>query len=151
MPWPDLPPLDLDALYGLTGMAIIVCWGLLILHPDRSSRWITVPKFAVPTLFGLIYAGIMMAKFFDSGGGYGSIAAVRALFAHDDILLAGWLHYLAYDFFIGVWIAEQADRIGLSRQIQAAILVTAFMFPPMGLVLFLATRAALRRSERLAA
>jgi hypothetical protein len=142
---------DLDALYGLTGMLIIVCWGLLILHPDRSSRWITVPKFAVPTLFGLIYAGIMMAKFFGSGGGYGSIAAVRALFAHDDILLAGWLHYLAYDFFIGVWIAEQADRIGLSRQIQALILVTAFMFPPMGLVLFLATRATIRRSERLAA
>lgn len=138
--------LDLDALYGLTGMLIIVCWALLILHPDRSSRWITVPKYAVPTLFGLIYAGIMMAGFFDSGGGYGSIAAVRALFAHDDILLAGWLHYLAYDFFIGVWIAERADRIGLSRQIQALILVVAFMFPPMGLVLFLTTRAAIRHS-----
>ena len=40
--------LDLDSLYGLTGMLIIVCWGLLILHPDRASRWITVPKFAVP-------------------------------------------------------------------------------------------------------
>lgn len=143
--------LDLDALYSLTGMLIIVCWGLVIVHPDRSSRWITVPKFAVPTLFGLIYAGIMMAKFFDSGGGYGSIAAVRALFAHDDILLAGWLHYLAYDFFIGVWIAEQADRIGLSRQIQALILVTAFMFPPMGLVLFLATRATIKRSWRFVA
>lgn len=143
-------PLDLDALYGLTGTVIIVCWGLLILYPDRSSRFITIPKFAVPTLFGLIYAGIMMAKFFDSGGGYGSIAAVRALFAHDDILLAGWLHYLAYDFFIGVWIAEHADRIGLSRQIQALILVVAFMFPPMGLVLFLATRAAIRHSWRFA-
>ena len=143
--------LELDALYGLTGMLIIICWGLLILHPDRSSRWIAVPKFAVPTLFGLIYAGIMMVRFFDSGGGYGSIAAVRALFAHDDILLAGWLHYLAYDFFVGVWIAEQADRIGLSRQIQALILVTAFMFPPMGLVLFLATRAIMRRSLRLVA
>src|SRR5690606_39290850 len=114
--------LDLHALYGLTGMLIIVCWGLLILHPDRSSRWITVPKFAVPTLFGLIYAGIMMAKFFDSGGGYGSIAAVRALFAHDDILLAGWLHYLAYDFFIGVLIAYHAERIGLLIQIQVAIM-----------------------------
>jgi hypothetical protein len=70
------------------------------------------------------------------------------LFAHDDILLAGWLHYLAYDFFIGVWIAEQADRIGLSRQIQAVILVVAFMFPPMGLVLFLATRAAISSLRR---
>lgn len=143
--------LDLGALYGLTGTLIIICWVLLILHPDRSSRFVTVPKFGIPTLFGLIYAGIMMAKFFGSGGGYGSIAAVRALFAHDDILLAGWLHYLAYDFFIGVWIAEQADRAGLSRQIQALILVVAFMFPPMGLVLFLATRVTIRGSWRLAA
>jgi len=142
--------LDLDALYGLTGMLIVVCWGLLILHPDRTSRWITIPKYAVPTLFGLIYAGIMMAGFFDSGGGYGSIAGVRALFMHDDIFLARGLHYLAYDFFIGVWIAERADRIGLSRQIQSLILVVAFMFPPMGLVLFLTTRAAIRQSWKLA-
>lgn len=144
-------PSELDLIYGLTGMLIIACWGVLILHPDRGSRFITGPKYAVPVLFGLIYAGIMMAKFFGSGGGYGSIAEVRALFAHDDILLAGWLHYLAYDFFIGVWIAEQADRMGLSRQIQATILIVAFMFPPMGLVLFLATRAASRGLGRMAA
>lgn len=144
-------PSELDLIYGLTGMLIIVCWGLLILHPDRTSRFITVPKFAVPVLFGLIYAGIMMARFFGSGGGYGSIAEVRALFAHDDILLAGWLHYLAYDFFIGVWIAERADRMGLSRQIQAVILVVAFMFPPMGFVLFVATRALNRGLWRMAA
>ncbi len=140
-----------DILYALTGLIIIVCWALLILHPDRSSRFITVPKFAVPVAFGLIYAGVMMAKFAGSGGGYGSIAEVRALFVHDDILLAGWLHYLAYDFFIGVWIAEQADRMALSRQIQAVILVVAFMFPPMGLTLFLVTRAATRGLERITA
>jgi hypothetical protein len=141
----------LDLLYAATGTLIIVCWALLIVLPDRSSRLIVVPKFGIPALFGLIYAGIMMAKFFDSGGGYGSIAAVRALFAHDDILLAGWLHYLAYDFFIGVWIAEQADRMRLSRQMQALILVVAFMFPPMGLVLFLATRAFSAGARRIAA
>ena len=140
-----------DILYALTGLIIIVCWALLILHPDRSSRFIAVPKFAVPVAFGLIYAGVMMAKFAGSGGGYGSIAEVRALFAYDDILLAGWLHYLAYDFFIGVWIAEQADRMALSRQIQAVILVVAFMFPPMGLALFLVTRAATRGLERIMA
>lgn len=145
-----MPP-DLETTFGITGMLIIICWAILILHPDRSSRWITVPKFAIPTLFGLIYSGIMMAGFFDSGGGYGSLASVGALFEHEDILLAGWLHYLAYDFFIGIWIAEQADRIGLSRQIQALILLVAFMFPPMGLVLFLATRVALRSSGRLLA
>ena len=144
-------PSELDLLYGLTGMIIVICWGVLILHPDRGSRFITIPKFAVPAAFGLIYAGVMMAKFFGSGGGYGSVAEVRALFAHDDILLAGWLHYLAYDFFIGVWIAEQADRMGLSRQIQAAILVIAFMFPPMGFVLFLTTRAVSRGLWRAAA
>lgn len=144
-------PLDLELVYSLTGLLIMICWGLLIFVPNRASRLIVFPKFGIPVLFGLIYAGIMMSKFFDSGGGYGSIAAVRALFAHDDILLAGWLHYLAYDFVIGVWIAEQSDRIGLSRQIQAVILVVAFMFPPMGLVLFLTTRAAISSLRRVTA
>ena len=57
------------------------------------------------------------------------------------MLLAGWIHYLAFDLFIGGWIAIEADKVGLSRIIQAPILVATFMFGPAGLALFLAMRA----------
>jgi len=144
-------PLDPDFLFSAGNAIVLGGWAMVILLPRRTPALMAIPKFAIPALFGLVYAGITLARFYDSGGGYGSLAELRALFATDELLVAGWLHYLAFDLFVGVWIAEQSDGIGLSRAIQAVILVTAFIFPPVGLVLFLATRAAMRAAERLAA
>lgn len=143
--------LDPDAVFAAGNAIVFVGWMMVILLPKRSPRLMAIPKFAIPALFGLVYAGITLARFHGSGGGYGSLAELRALFATDELLVAGWLHYLAFDLFVGVWIAERADEAGLSRAIQAVILVAAFIFPPVGLVLFLATRAAMRATERLAA
>lgn len=135
-------PLAPDLVFSLGNGIVFAGWLILILLPRRFALLNAVPKYAIPTLFGLVYAGITLSRFFASGGGYGSLDAVRTLFSTDELLVAGWLHYLAFDLFVGCWIAEQADRMGLSRLIQAVILFTTFIFPPVGLVLFLATRAA---------
>jgi len=57
------------------------------------------------------------------------------------MLLAGWVHYLAFDLFVGGWIAVQCDKIGINRLIQAPILVLTFMFGPVGFAIFIAMRA----------
>ena len=53
----------------------------------------------------------------------------------------GWTHYLAFDLFIGTWIAVEADKRGYNRLLQAPMLVATFMFGPLGLLLFYLTRA----------
>ena len=141
-------PLVPDLIFGAGNAIVFVGWMILILLPRRYLLLNAAPKYAIPTLFGLVYAGITLSRFFGSGGGYGSLEAVRTLFSTDELLVAGWLHYLAFDLFVGCWIAEQADRMGLSRLIQAPILFTTFVFPPVGLVLFLATRAVAEATRR---
>jgi|GEM_PF-3746571 len=37
----------------------------------------------------------------------------------DEALPAGWVHYLAFDPFIGGWIAAEADKLGMARPVQA--------------------------------
>lgn len=133
--------IDPDILFTLGSRLALIGWAVLIFLPRRIALLLAIPKFAIPVLLGLAYSGIMAARFFDSGGGYNSIEEVRALFAHDEILVAGWLHYLAFDLFVGVWIAERSDAIGLPRLIQTVILAATFLFGPLGLVLFLLTRA----------
>jgi len=82
------------------------------------------------------YAVLVLLFFFRvEGGGFGSLLEVRALFASDPALLAGWLHYLAFDLFVGLWIAERADARGLNRFIQAPLLFATFMFGPIGLLM----------------
>jgi len=78
-------------------------------------------------------------------GGFGSIADVRLLFASDEILLAGWIHYLAFDLFIGAWIARRSDEARIPRLIQAVILGFTFMYGPVGLLLFFMVRALMGR------
>lgn len=131
-----------DELFGWAGQAAMVGWLILVLLPRRWPWLLAVPRYLIPFGLSLLYAGLAMAHFFTvEGGGYGSLSEVRTLLSKDEMLLAGWVHYLAFDLFIGGWIAVNADRLGLSRLVQAPVLIATFMFGPIGLAIFLAIRA----------
>ena len=116
-------------------------WLVLILAP----RWPVVLQTLRLGLIGLLsltYAVLIFVYFFlVEGGGFGSIGEVRALFMSDPVLVAGWVHYLAFDLLIGTWIAVEADKRGYNRLLQAPMLVATFMLGPLGLILFYLTRA----------
>lgn len=131
-----------DALFGWAGQAAMIGWIILIFLPRRWPWLLAVPRFGIPFGLSLLYAGLMANHFFTvEGGGYGTLSEVATLLSNDWVLLAGWVHYLAFDLFIGGWIAVQADKVGLNRLIQAPILVATFMFGPVGFALFLLARA----------
>jgi hypothetical protein len=134
-----------ERLFALANSAALVGWLILILLPRRFGIIFFIPQYLIPFGFGLLYAGLIFANVYTVDGGFGSIADVRALFSKDELLLAGWLHYLAFDLFIGAWIARQADAVGLPRLLQAPILAATFMFGPVGFVLFLTMRSFYRR------
>lgn len=98
----------------------------------------------IPGLLAIAYGLLIRTGFAEAdGGGFGSISKVRALFASDSALAAGWLHYLAFDLFVGSWIV--AD--GLKRRIPSLLLLLClpltFLFGPLGLLLFQLMRLAL--------
>ena len=131
-----------DQAFSVASTAAMAGWLALVLLP-RWPRLIQLLRFGLVGLLSVAYAVLIMVFFFRiEGGGFGSIAEVRQLFLSDGGLLAGWIHYLAFDLFIGLWIAERADRAGVKRLLQAPILVATFMFGPMGLLLFYATLGA---------
>jgi hypothetical protein len=54
--------------------------------------------------------------------------------------LAGWVHYLAFDLFVGAWIARTTVQSQLSRLVLVPILPLTFLFGPAGFVAFELTR-----------
>jgi hypothetical protein len=130
-----------DVLFNYANLLAMAGWIILIFLPRRWPALFWIPQFWIPGVLALGYSGLILANFGTTDGGFGSISDVRALFASDAVLLAGWFHYLAFDLFIGAWIARRADEAGVHRLIQAPILAATFMFGPMGLVLFFLTRA----------
>ena len=126
----------------------MIGWVILIFLPRRWDWLTAIPRFIIPLGLSLLYAGLAMAYFFTvEGGGYGSLAEVAALLGNEHMLLAGWVHYLAFDLFIGGWIAVEADKVGINRVIQAPILIATFMFGPVGLAIFLLMRAGYFRKK----
>ncbi|PLK69385.1 DUF4281 domain-containing protein [Rhizobium sp. TH135] len=130
-----------DTVFSITSSTAMAGWLLLILAP-RWRALIAFIRFGLIGALSLTYAVLILVYFFRvEGGGFGSIAEVRALFMSDPVLVAGWVHYLAFDLFIGTWIAVEADKRGYNRLLQAPMLVATFMFGPLGLLLFYLTRA----------
>lgn len=101
-----------------------------------------------PLVLGVGYAAALATHWGSApGGGFGSLEAVAALFRSPGNLLAGWVHYLAFDLFIGRWIVDDAHTRGVPRPAVLPCLVLTFLFGPVGLLLHFALRTALGRKE----
>ncbi len=132
--------LSANEWFSLAGQLAMLGWIILIFLPRRIKPLFFIAQYAIPFSLSLLYAGLALSQYFINDGDYNSLSGVRALFSNDYMLLAGWVHYLAFDLFIGAWIAQYADQLGMSRMIQAPIFLATFMFGPVGLILFFITR-----------
>ena len=90
-----------DRAFSICGGVAALSWlgltaSLFISANLRAPIWAGTAC-VVPFLVGLAYA-VLLAQGLcaRAGGGFGSIAAVRRLFANDAALAAGWLHYIAF-------------------------------------------------------
>ncbi len=138
----------LDLLFRGGNMLAILGWLALAaapLLPRHKDRLRTAAGLAVPLLFAAAYVGLVGVSWGSAQGGYGSIAAVRALFDSPGMLVAGWLHYLAFDLFVGTWIAREGERAELPHLLLIPCFALTFLFGPAGLLAFVLLRAAFGR------
>jgi hypothetical protein len=69
---------------------------------------------------------------------------VEQLFQNRWLLLAGWVHYLAFDLLLGAWEVRTARREGISHAWVLPCLLATFLFGPAGYLLFQFLRASHR-------
>lgn len=74
----------------------------------------------------------MLAFWSSASGGFDS-AEVQTLPSQPQIALAGWLHYLAFDLFVGAWEARTARAEGIPHWAVIPCLILTFLFGPAGL------------------
>ncbi|MNC91016.1 hypothetical protein D3C83_71980 [compost metagenome] len=79
-------------------------------------------------------------------GGFGSLADVAALFQKRELLLAGWIHYLCFDLFIGAWEVRDSQQHGIPHLVVIPCLIMTFLLGPIGLLFYFAIRSAKLRN-----
>lgn len=125
-----------EALFSLFSTLAMIGWVILIALPRRWSWLNGVPALWIPLALSTGYSLLIGLYFFQAEGGFDTLQNVQRLFTNPMAALAGWVHYLAFDLLIGCWIARKADKLHISRLIQAPILLATFMFGPLGYLLF---------------
>lgn len=138
----------LETIFSVTSLLATIGWGILIFLPRGWPTVNAIPALVIPGLIAAAYTVLIATSFGEGGGGFGSLADVRQLFSSDAALLAGWLHYLAFDLLVGIIIARQADETGINRVIQVPFLLLAFLFGPAGFLLFQLVRGALTAARQ---
>jgi hypothetical protein len=135
-----------EQAFSIANIVAVLCWLLLAVLPGR--RWVTeiVTGKAVPMLFAVLYVAIVAMTFGQSEGSFSTLSGVAALFANPWLLLAGWLHYLAFDLLIGTWEARDARERGIPHILLVPCLFTTLMFGPAGWLLYMAIRTVRART-----
>lgn len=131
-----------DLLFSIANNLAIATWVLLAALSRR--RWVTdvVSGRAVPLIFGVAYLAIVTTTFAGAEGSFSSLRGVMTLFTNPWMLLAGWLHYLAFDLLIGSWEVRDARTRGIPHWMVIPCLFLTLMFGPVGWLAYRALRLA---------
>ncbi len=126
-------------LFQYANTAALLSWIVLVLLPRKAAP---VLRFVVPVAMAVLYIWALSTAPKNPDGGFGSLAEVKALFTQDRAILAGWVHYLAFDLFVGCWEVMDAKERGIHHLLVVPCLFLTFMFGPAGLLLYLCMRLA---------
>jgi hypothetical protein len=131
-----------EHVFSIVNVIAMTAWLALVILPGR--RWVAglVTSVVVPMLFALVYLVIVVTTFGrgPAGGGFDTLAGVAALFSNPWMLLAGWVHFLAFDLLVGSWEARDARERGLPHVLLVPCLVLTFLLGPAGWLLYRAVR-----------
>lgn len=125
-----------ETLFTICNNVAVIGWILLIFAP--RWKWTTrlVLAGAVPLLLALVYLFLIVTNIGHAEGGFGSLAGVAQLFRNEKILLAGWVHYLVFDLFVGAWEVRDAQKLKLNHLLIVPCLLLTFLFGPIGFLLY---------------
>lgn len=120
---------NMAALAGWIALGVSVAFNIPMLRDRLSGQWL-------PVLFSVAYTALILLFFWNAPGGFSSLADVQLLFTSPWVALAGWLHYLAFDLWMGARIARESAALMLPRWPLIILLPLTFLFGPAGYLAF---------------
>ncbi len=128
-------------LFRAANILALLGWLVLALLPFwRGSQMVSA--IIIPLILSVGYAAITISNLggWPEGASFSTLEGVKTLFSLDEMILVGWVHFLAFDLFIGAWEARDAKRRGIHHLFLLPCLFFTFMFGPAGLLLYFIIR-----------
>ena len=136
----------LETIFSVCSTLAMLGWVGLVLLPSQRLVVEVLARMVIPGAIACIYNFLMATNYgtAPAEGYFGSLDGVAALFTVRGLLLAGWIHYLAFDLFVGSWEVSDARTNGVHHLLVVPCLFLTFMAGPAGLLLYFIVKYASR-------
>lgn len=139
--------LVLDRLFKISSNLAMCCWVALFVAPQWAAAnpvWILAPAALLACLYG--FTLFLGGRYDEPGkprkGHFFSLRGVLKLFESRSAVLAGWIHFLAFDLMVGFMIVMDSTQQGVNHWFVLPCLFLTLMFGPLGLLAYLILRFA---------
>jgi hypothetical protein len=128
----------IETAFQIANALVLPQWLLMIVAPRwHATQWL-VRSYLIPVLLACLYA-----YFIFSGGpldfnDFSTFEGVKSLFSKggDGAVLAGWIHYLAFDLVAGSFVLKDSQEKNIPHGWIVLPLFFCFMLGPIGLLAY---------------
>ncbi len=128
--------MNAETIFSIVNILAMAGWILLILVPRWDWTQKIIVSGGIPLLLSVAYLVLVVMFFGQSDGGFDSLENVMKLFTNKWSVLAGWIHYLAFDLFVGSWEVKDSQKKAISHWFVIPCLIFTFMLGPIGFLLY---------------
>lgn len=127
-------------IFSLANKFVLLGWLLLLIAPKWKYTETISTSIGV-LLLSLLYSVLIILQLTEfDWGSFSTLENVKKLFQKDEALLAGWVNYLAFDLFIGIYILKQTQALKITHLANLFLLPITFFFGPLGYIIFVITK-----------
>ncbi len=132
--------MTVDEMYQYANLAALLPWLMMIVLPKWKWTKTLISNYIFPAIIALFYLIGMVTWFGMAEADFNTLEGITRLFSIKEFALIGWLHYLAFDLFVGSWEYQDASKQGLPHWVLIPCLILTLMAGPVGLLIYLGVR-----------
>ena len=127
-----------NILFTICNTSILFVWGCILFFPKSTLSKYLISFPWVPLVFSFFYIYFLVLSGGITDADFSSLQGILKLFkqATPESASAGWLHYLAFDFWVGTWIIRHSQKNEIKHLYIIFPLLFTFMLGPVGILAY---------------
>ena len=125
-------------IFNIYNTGILIFWLLLLVFPKSklTQKMTDFPWIPLVIAFGYIYFLGTSDSIFSVD--FSTLSGLTEMFQNSNPrgVAAGWLHYLAFDFWVGCWILRDSQKKGIKHAFIIFPMLFTFMLGPVGVIIY---------------
>ena len=125
-------------IFNIYNTGILIFWLFLLVFPKSkvTQKMTDFPWIPLVIAFGYIYFLGTSDSIFSVD--FSTLSGLTEMFQNSNPrgVAAGWLHYLAFDFWVGCWILRDSQKKGVKHAFIIFPMFFTFMLGPVGVIIY---------------